>query len=56
MEMTKVGRSRWVLIEVAGYWVTFRFAKRSELKRREERSGLRYVARIDPIEALSDSR
>jgi hypothetical protein len=56
LEMTKVGRSRWRIIEVAGYWVTFRFATPRELQRGLERRGLRYVGRIDPIEALSKKR
>jgi hypothetical protein len=36
----------WRGIEVAGCWVTFRFAKRKDL-RQGETPGLRYVANID---------
>lgn len=46
LEMTPV-EPPWLLIEVAGYWVYFRFANRADLKKGETR-GLRYVGRVVP--------
>jgi len=45
MDMAPVD-DRWRLIEVAGYWVFFRFADAVDLKRGEGR-GLRYVGAIE---------
>lgn len=44
--MVPLGDTKWRLIGAGGYVVTFRFAEASEPP------GLRYVARVDPIDAL----
>lgn len=46
--MAPVGRTQWRMIQAAGYRVTFRFATKRELQSGKEKSGLRYVSRIDP--------